>query len=154
MFKQFVESGKKARRQFIQGLIDDGKSDDALVYYCINTLLEDLRNARELVLNVDFRWLDDANLMMKFRQNPDDKNLIDPTLLNEYLEISIATGVGYPKNSEWGTFKLVPIGFAPTKLLREKFFNEYGVEAEFSRTVIEFKTGNRCFVPKRCIFNY
>lgn len=130
MFKQFVESGKKARRQFIQGLIDDGKPDDALVYYCINTLLEDLRNARELVLNVDFRWLDDANLMMKFRQNPDDKNLIDPTLLNEYLEISIATGVGY------------------------QFFNEYGVEAEFSRTVIEFKTGNRCFVPKRCIFNY
>lgn len=46
MFKQFVESGKKARRQFIQGLIDDGKSNDALVYYCINTLLEDLRNAR------------------------------------------------------------------------------------------------------------
>ena len=99
MFKQFVESGKKARRQIIQGLIDDGKSDDALVYYCINTLLEDLRNARELVLDVDFRWLDDANLMMKFRQNPDDKNLIDPTLLNEYLENSIATGVGYQKNS-------------------------------------------------------
>ena len=35
-----------------------------------------------------------------------------------------------------------------------EFFNEYGVKAEFSRTVIEFKTGNRCFVPKRCIFNY
>jgi hypothetical protein len=90
MFKQFVESGKKARRQFIQGLIDDGKCNDALVYYCINALLEDLRNARELVLNVDFRWLDDANLMLKLN----------------------------------------------------------------SRTVIEFKTGNRCFVPKRCIFNY
>lgn len=154
MFKQFVESGKKARRQFIQGLIDDGKSNDALVYYCINTLFEDLRNARELVLNVDFRWLDDANLMLKFIQDPNDKNLTKPTLLNEHLEISIANGNMYPDTSEWGTFKLVPIGFAPTKLLREKFFNEYGVEAEFSRTVIEFKTGNRCFVPKRCIFNY
>ena len=154
MFKQFVEFGKKARRQFIQGLIDDGKSDDALVYYCINTLLEDLRNARELVLNVDFRWLDDANLMLKFIQDPNDKNLTKPTLLNEHLEISIANGNMYPDTSEWGTFKLVPIGFAPTKLLREKFFNEYGVEGEFSRTVIEFKTGNRCFVPKHCIFNY
>lgn len=154
MFKQFVESGKKARRQFIQGLIDDGKSDDALVYYCINTLLEDLKNARELVLNVDFRWLDDANLMLKFIQDPNDKNLTKPTLLNEHLEISIANGNMYPDTSEWGTFKLVPIGFAPTKLLREKFFNEYGVEGEFSRTVIEFKTGNRCFVPKHCIFNY
>ena len=154
MFKQFVESGKKARRQFIQGLIDDGKCDDALVYYCINTLLEDLRNARELVLNVNFRWLDDANLMLKFIQDPNDKNLTKPTLLNEHLEISIANGNMYPDTSEWGTFKLVPIGFAPTKLLREKFFSEYGVEAEFSRTVIEFKTGIRCFVPKRCIFNY
>lgn len=154
MFKQFVEFGKKARRQFIQGLIDDGKRDDALVYYCINTLLEDLRNARELVLNVDFRWLDDANLMLKFIQDPNDKNLTKPTLLNEHLEISIANGNMYPDTSEWGTFKLVPIGFAPTKLLREKFFNEYGVEGEFSRTVIEFKTGNRCFVPKHCIFNY
>lgn len=154
MFKQFVEFGKKARRQFIQGLINYGKCDDALVYYCINTLLEDLRNARELVLNVNFRWLDDANLMLKFIQDPNDKNLTKPTLLNEYLEISIANGNMYPDTSEWGTFKLVPIGFAPTKLLREKFFNEYGVEAEFSRTVIEFKTGNRCFVPKRCIFNY
>ena len=154
MSKEFLLSGKKARKQFIRDLINQGESDRAFSYYCINALLNNLKTAEKAVRGVNFEWLYNANVMLRSLNDTENKDLINPKLIDENLDISIATDVNYPDISTWGTFKQIPIGINPTQLLRDKFKSEFGVDAEFLKTVIEFKMGNVCFVPKLISVQY
>ena len=152
--KEFLQSGKKARKQIIKDLINQGECSKAFSYYCVGALLNNLKTAEKAVRAVNFDWIVDANAMLRSLNDRDNKDLTSPKLIDENLDISIATGVNYPDISTWGTFKQIPIGINPTQLLRDKFKSEFGVDAEFLKTVIEFKMGNLCFVPKSISIKY